>query len=116
MKASAERQQLLYAARELLSALEDPEEETWRFVLQPAAQACATVAWNCGILDEWPKATMTCAELAERSGMSQALVIRVMRALGIYGIFREMEEEVYEHTVLSKAMSTNPLKGSTRFM
>lgn len=71
---SSSRHQLLAAARKLVAALEDPEEEVWRFVLQPGAHACAIAAWQCRLLGPWPKERMTVAELAEHANVDAILV------------------------------------------
>lgn len=68
------RHALLKAAKKLVNAIEDPEEEVWRFVLQPTAHACAIAAWNCNLLAPWPKERMTAKELAEHVKADQVLV------------------------------------------
>jgi hypothetical protein len=37
------------------------------------------------------------------------LIARIMRGLVLYKIFSEVEEEVYEHTTLSRTLSSSPL-------
>lgn len=59
------RHKLLAAAKALVTALEDSGEEAFRFVLQPCAHACYVAAKQRGILDQWPKATMTSRDLAQ---------------------------------------------------
>jgi hypothetical protein len=68
------RHSLLAAAKELVVSLEDPEEEAWRFLLQPCAHACLTSAWQCGVLDQWPKDVMTAKELAVKANADERLV------------------------------------------
>jgi hypothetical protein len=68
------RHELLAAAKKLVAALEDPEDEVWRFVLQPGAHACAITAWQCQLLAPWPKERMTAAELAEHGKIDRVLV------------------------------------------
>jgi hypothetical protein len=68
------RHSLLAAAKSLVTSLEDPEEEAWRFLLQPCAHACLTSAWQCGILNQWPKDVMTAKELAEKANADEKLV------------------------------------------
>ena len=68
------RHKLLTAAKKLATALEDPEEEAWRFALQPAAHVCAISAWQCGILTPWSKKSMSSAELASQCNADQVLV------------------------------------------
>jgi len=68
------RHELLRAAKALVAGLEDPEEEAWRFVLQPCAHACLTSAWECGILNEWPKKFMSSKDLASKTKADQKLV------------------------------------------
>lgn len=68
------RHKLLAAAKALVTALEDPEEEAYRFVLQPCAHACYIAARQRGILDQWPKATMNSEELAEKTKSDRKLV------------------------------------------
>lgn len=68
------RHKLLAAAKTLVTALEDPEEEAWRFALQPAAHVCAISAWQCGILAPWSKKSMSSAELASQCNADQVLV------------------------------------------
>lgn len=70
---SSSRHKLLTAARKLVAALEDSEEEVWRFVLQPGAHACAIAAWQCRLLAPWPKERMTVAELAGHANMDAIL-------------------------------------------
>ncbi|KAL1968076.1 hypothetical protein VTN77DRAFT_2206 [Rasamsonia byssochlamydoides] len=112
LSTATSRHQLLAAARKLVTALEDPEEEVWRFVLQPGAHACAIAAWQCRLLAPWPKERMTAAELAGHVNVDQVLVVRIMRALQHYGIFSEVEEEVYEHNAFSTRLSTPPINQS----
>ena len=68
------RHGLLAAAKALVASLEDPDEEAWRFVLQPNAHACLIAAWQCGILDEWPKSLMSSTELAVKANADEKLV------------------------------------------
>jgi hypothetical protein len=68
------RHSLLAAAKALVTSLEDPEEEAWRFLLQPCAHACLISAWQCGILDQWPKDVMTAKELAINVNADERLV------------------------------------------
>jgi hypothetical protein len=68
------RHGLLAAARALVASLEDPEEEAWRFLLQPNAHACLISAWQCGILSLWPKEAMTAKELAAQANADEKLV------------------------------------------
>ena len=68
------RHPLLAAAKALVTSLEDPEEEAWRFLLQPCAHACLISAWQCGILDQWPKDVMTAKELAVKANADERLV------------------------------------------
>jgi hypothetical protein len=68
------RHGLLAAAKALVASLEDHEEEAWRFLLQPCAHACLTSAWQCGILNQWPKAVMTAKELAVMANADKTLV------------------------------------------
>ncbi|KAH6672060.1 S-adenosyl-L-methionine-dependent methyltransferase [Halenospora varia] len=110
--ASTSKNDLLTAAKALVSALQDPDEEVWKFLLQPGAHACAIAAWKCGILAPWPKEIMTAKELAEMSGrMRNSLVMRIMRALTLYDVFHETEPEIYLHSRLSTLMTspTSPL-------
>lgn len=58
------RHKLLAVAKKLVTALEDPDEEMFRFALQPCAHSCALAAWECGILNTWPKERMASRELA----------------------------------------------------
>ncbi|KAL9108568.1 MAG: hypothetical protein Q9227_006654 [Pyrenula ochraceoflavens] len=103
------RQALHHAARKLLEATEKPQDVAWRFALSPLSQACMCAAWRCQILHPWPQQRMTSADLASRTNVNKKLVMRLMRALTAYNVFTEVEEEVYEHTALSKALSTDPL-------
>lgn len=68
------RHKLLAAAKKLVTALEDPDEEMNRFALQPCAHACALAAWQRGILSAWPKERMTSKELAEHVKADRDLV------------------------------------------
>jgi len=68
------RHKLLRAAKALVAGLEDPEEEAWRFVLQPCAHACLTSASECGMLDQWPQKLMSSKELASKANADQKLV------------------------------------------
>ena len=109
------RRKLLAAARNLTYALEDPLDSVYRFALHPYAHACGLIAWERKILSPWPKETMTSAELAELAGIDSILIIRMMRALQLYGIFIEVEEEVYKHTILSTQMSEWPRAGNAHY-
>jgi hypothetical protein len=71
---STPRHKLLDAARKLVAALEDPEEEVWRFILQPSAHFCLTSAWQCDIIVPWQKERMGSKELASMSKADQTLV------------------------------------------
>ena len=68
------RDKLLTAAKNLVTALEDPDEEMYRFALQPCAHACAVVAWQRDILSPWPKERMTSKELAAHAHADPILV------------------------------------------
>jgi hypothetical protein len=72
--ASDVRGRLLAAAKQLVAALQDVEEEAWRFALSPSAHSCALLAWKCNLLGQWPKETMTCAELATHLNVDQLLI------------------------------------------
>jgi O-methyltransferase domain len=128
---ASSKTELLTAAKALVTALEDPEDEAWRFILHGAADACLNAAWHCGILNPWPQELMSSKELASMANADQKLVgesspffthtidrsltliclqVRMMRAIILYGIFKEVEEEVYTHNALSMIFSTPPMK------
>jgi len=71
---STPRHALLTAAKALVLSLSDPEEEVWKFILQPNAHACLITAWECGILRVWEKERMSARELAVLGGADEKLV------------------------------------------
>ena len=68
------RQQLIDAARNLATALEDTESEVWRFAFIPAAHSIALVAWQRNLLAPWPKNRMTADELGEFTKIDPVLI------------------------------------------
>jgi hypothetical protein len=46
--AATARHKLLLAARALVTSLEDPEEEAWRFIMHNNADACLNAEGNAG--------------------------------------------------------------------
>ncbi|KAH8651839.1 S-adenosyl-L-methionine-dependent methyltransferase [Tricladium varicosporioides] len=106
---STAKNDLIASINALLSALSNPDEEVWKFLLQPGAHACAISAWRCGILAPWPKESMTAKELSEMLRVNEKLVVRIMRALTLYDIFEEKVPEVYTHSRLSTLMTSGPL-------
>lgn len=113
---NTDRNQLLTAAKNLARSLEHPDEELYRFIFQPGAHACYLVAVQHGLLESWPNPRMSVEELAEMTKMDRVFLARIMRALAHYGIFTELEEEVYEHSPLSIRLSTPPLSKSAFFL
>ncbi|KAF4636566.1 hypothetical protein G7Y89_g1528 [Cudoniella acicularis] len=75
-----------FAAKALAAALEDIDDE-------------------CGTLTQWPKVRMNVNELASLANADPKLLVRIMRALTLYGVFTEVEEETYEHSRFSSKLS-----------
>jgi hypothetical protein len=55
-------------------------------------------------------------ELADSTGASEALIIRLMRPLVALGVFRETDIETYESTPVSQTLTAPPLIGGYQYM
>jgi hypothetical protein len=70
----ANHSELLRAAKSLVTALEDPDDAMWRFVMCVGAHSCCIFAWDCGLLDEWPKELMSLSDLTEKTKVEEKLL------------------------------------------
>jgi hypothetical protein len=73
---------------------------------------------RCGVVTDLVAAgkPKTGKELAESTGASETLIIRMMRPLTALGIFREADVYTYEATPVSQLLTAPPLIGGYQFM
>ncbi|KAL8828619.1 MAG: hypothetical protein Q9191_002478 [Dirinaria sp. TL-2023a] len=92
------RKKIAKAARILLEDVEGPEASIWR------------VVW--GIFDHFDtgKGEMTAAALAAVAGADYLLVVRIMRALTVVGIFVELGETRYAHNAASAKLTNSTFR------
>ena len=135
---SKEAQDISRFAEELSDLVKPVEDTLCKFINGASALACANIAIGCGLLAPWPSPNMSAKDLAtltkadekliSKSNRSRsasaykthadgfAMVARIMRALVLYKVFAEVEEEVYAHTALSQTLFSSPLTPYYRVM
>lgn len=137
---AAAQNALVVAARQLVTASQAPHEAAMSIALSNALHPCILSASRCGILKEWSSEEMTADELAETTGADRRLIgssykaliiqsvqnfadasyfgriVRIMRALLVSGIFKEVGEDKYSHNFLSKALCNPGLQTTMGWM
>lgn len=73
---------------------------------------------RCGVVTDLVAAgkPKTAKELAESTGAAEMLIIRMMRPLTAFGVFREVDVYTYESTPISQILTAPPLIGGYQFM
>lgn len=73
---------------------------------------------RCGVVTDLAASDKpkTAGELAEGTGASERLIVRMMRPLTATGVFREAAEHTYAATPISHALATPALTGGFQFM
>ncbi|KAI9658082.1 MAG: hypothetical protein M1821_002742 [Bathelium mastoideum] len=102
-----EKTKLLNAARDLVEALEAPESRLLSIALASCGQAAVRSAIAMKLFEHVPTdgTSITTEELAKLAGAEKVLVTRIMRALTVQSIFREVGEETYAHNRISKFLN-----------
>ncbi|KAK0706040.1 S-adenosyl-L-methionine-dependent methyltransferase [Lasiosphaeria miniovina] len=85
---------------------------------KPHAPAALMVMIRSGVLTDLVAAgkAKTAKQLAESTGASETLIIRMMRPLTALGIFREVGVSTYESAPISQLLTAPPLIGGYQFM
>lgn len=60
--------------------------------------------------------SITASEIAKATNADKLLIVRHMRALAAYGIFKEFEAETYEHNAYSRAYLNDVLRDWVKTM
>lgn len=99
------RQCIVHAARDLISAVQDPRETAFNVTTSSCTQAAIQTAIGMGIFrayGEISTPTMTVQRLAEHTGSSVGLIIRIMRVLVANGVFSEPMAGCYARTLVTQ--------------
>ncbi|CAN8103135.1 unnamed protein product [Discula destructiva] len=112
------RKQLLEVIQGAMAKVESPMETLWRMIMSPHAPSALMVLIRSGVVTDLvaggkPK---TGKQLAESTGASEELIIRLMRPLTALGIFREIDVNTYAASPISELLVAPPLIGGYQFM
>ncbi|KAI0114297.1 S-adenosyl-L-methionine-dependent methyltransferase [Nemania sp. FL0031] len=112
------RKQLLAAAMQATTMLEDPAETVWRIIMSPHAPAALMTLIKAGVIDEIAKSdSPTSADrLSKVSGAERLLIVRLLRPLNALGFIKETSPEMYAPTPITKALVDRALLGGYQFM
>jgi hypothetical protein len=112
------RKQLMGVVMGAMAKIESPIETIWRMIMSPHAPASLMVLIRAGVLTDLVAAgkPKTSKELADSTGASEALIVRLMRPLVALGVFRETGIQTYESTPISQTLTAPPLIGGYQFM
>ncbi len=114
--AHSDTKTLLHAARNLVTALEKPENRLVAIAKGPVAHAALRVALKIKLFETFDAESATAEELAQRCGIDPVLMVRIMRALVCIGIFDENGEESYVHNLLSRPLMHQAARAMIRGM
>ncbi|KAL2044617.1 hypothetical protein ABVK25_012312 [Lepraria finkii] len=105
-----DRQKLFDASTKLVSALEGPTSTSWKIVQASAWHAALRTAYKMNLFDAIPRGQkpITAEALGSQIGADPTLVARIMRALTCLGVCDEVEDNEYQHNLLSMHLG-NPL-------
>ncbi|KAI1283368.1 putative O-methyltransferase [Xylaria sp. FL0933] len=106
----------LSLARQLVTALEQPENVAVELAFSPFVSIAATVAVQLNLfqLVASNHGPITSAELASLSGGEELLIIRVFRAMAAAGFVKEAGEKKWGATPLTFAMATEGIAAGHR--
>ncbi|KAH8766420.1 S-adenosyl-L-methionine-dependent methyltransferase [Hyaloscypha sp. PMI_1271] len=92
------REALLNSLRQLTIALESPEDVVNRVVFFPSTYMCARVAIDLKLFDiiAESKGAITSTELANKTGVEEQLLVRILRGITFAGLATEAGEQLYE--------------------
>jgi hypothetical protein len=114
----ASQKQLMGVVMGAMAKVETPIDTIWRMIMSPHAPAALMVLIRAGVLTDLVAAgkPKTSSEIADSTGASETLIIRLMRPLVALGVFRETDVQTYESTPISQLLTTPPLIGGYQFM
>ena len=107
---------LLRAAQNLVTTLEKPANRLVAIAKGPAPHAALRVAFNIKLFEAFHTETSTAQDLAQRCAVDPVLMARIMRALLCIGIFDEVGEETYTHSLLSRPLMNPAARAMIRGM
>ncbi|KAK3320368.1 S-adenosyl-L-methionine-dependent methyltransferase [Cercophora scortea] len=112
------RKELFGVIQGAMAKVESPMETIWRMIMSPHASSALMVMIRSGVLTNLVAAgkPKTSKELAESTGASETLIVRMMRPLTALGIFYEADVYTYEATPISRLLTAPPLFGGYQFM
>jgi hypothetical protein len=112
------QKQLMGVVMGAMAKVESPIDTIWRMIMSPHAPAALMVLIRAGVLTDLVEAgkPKTSKELADSTGASEALIVRLMRPLVALGVFRETDVQTYESTPISQQLTAPPLIGGYQFM
>ena len=102
---TASRKEALIAARQLVWSLRDGEAALFEQFETSLYVQLLKFLTSLGIMEEIPlKGSIAAAELGPAIGMEPAFLVRMMRGLCTYGVFKEVAQDEYAHTRTSSLL------------
>ncbi|KAH7309198.1 S-adenosyl-L-methionine-dependent methyltransferase [Stachybotrys elegans] len=114
----AGRKQMFGTVMQALSMLESPLDTVWRIIMSPHAPSALMALIKAGVIQEIAKSEhpLSANDLANTSGAEKLLIVRLLRPLTALGIVREVGQETYAPTAITKTLVDRALLGGYQFM
>ncbi|KAI0844632.1 putative O-methyltransferase [Daldinia vernicosa] len=109
------RKEALAISKNLIRALEPPENLALELAYSPLITVSATIAVELGLFKLIVKhGTVSSKELASLSSGEELLIVRILRPLASTGFVDEVGERVWEPTPITRAMATDGIAAGYR--
>ncbi|KAK5050495.1 hypothetical protein LTR84_003776 [Exophiala bonariae] len=103
------RQQIWSTAQKIVGQTVNPPQRATQIAFTPWMNAVVRTALELDLFNFLEDST-TAAQLAQKTGAEETLIVRLMRVLTGYGIVAELGEHTYGRTPLSQALTVPALR------
>ncbi|OTA67095.1 S-adenosyl-L-methionine-dependent methyltransferase [Hypoxylon sp. EC38] len=113
------RKHMFKAAKQAMAMLETPFEAVWRLIMSPHAHSALMSLIKAGVIQEIAKtdSPSSADHLAKVTGADRLLLVRLLRPMNAIGVVKEINQEEYAPTAITKALGLNrALFGGYRVM
>ncbi|KAI1138503.1 S-adenosyl-L-methionine-dependent methyltransferase [Hypoxylon sp. FL0543] len=112
------RKQMFGATMRAMAMLESPVDTVWRMIMSPHAPSALMSLIKAGVIQEIAKSDSPSSadHLANVTGADRLLIVRLLRPLNALGVVKEISQEEYAPTAITKALVDRALLGGYQFM